>query len=346
MADWAAKARVVKQALLWLLVFRTIGRCYPDSGAVRSPRLAVAGELGPPVGDHEQRLASLAFRPEHHHAVAVGGDVEEHLPADDLARGARRRSRSGTRRSRTPACRRRSSARSSRRCATRGAPARCRSRSRDGPTGRTRRRGPSGRRGSGRPETRRHTARGPARKSAGSPARTRDPPPRDPTRTPSGPARPWRGAGRRERGVARRSSPAAVGPRRPVDRGGRARRSSSPRNPGGTRSAPDAELPFRFLEPVDGGDAGVVERREQLRLAAEAGQAVGILRELGGEHREGHVPPELRVRRAIDLPHPARADRRGDPVVREALADHGVCRPTGSRVSRRNRSPTLRVMLK
>ena len=40
----------------------------------------------------------------------------------------------------------------------------------------------------------------------------------------------------------------------------------------------EEELPVRFLEPVDGGDAGVVERREELRLAPE-GRAPGRSRD-------------------------------------------------------------------
>ena len=55
---------------------------------------------------------------------------------------------------------------------------------------------------------------------------------------------------------------------------------------------------------------------------SEAGEAVGVLRELGGEHLEGHVPPELRVGGAVDLAHAAGADRGRDPVVGERLADH------------------------
>jgi len=56
-----------------------------SGGGVARP----AAELGPPVGDHEERLAALAFRSEHHDAVAVGGDVEEHLVGGDAPAGAR-----------------------------------------------------------------------------------------------------------------------------------------------------------------------------------------------------------------------------------------------------------------
>ena len=83
----------------------------------------------------------------------------------------------------------------------------------------------------------------------------------------------------------------------------------------------EEELAVRLLEAVDGGDAGVIERREQLRLAAEAGQPLGVLRHLGGEHLESDLAPELRVGGAVHLAHAAGAERGGDAVVRERLAD-------------------------
>ena len=43
-------------------------------------------------------------------------------------------------------------------------------------------------------------------------------------------------------------------------------------------------LAVGLLEPVDGGDVRVVERGEQMRLALEAGEAIGVLRDLGRQH--------------------------------------------------------------
>ncbi len=83
----------------------------------------------------------------------------------------------------------------------------------------------------------------------------------------------------------------------------------------------EEELAIRLLEAVDGGDAGVVERREQLRLAAEASQPLGVLRHLGREHLQRHFAPELRVGGAVHLAHAARAERGGEAVVCERLAD-------------------------
>ncbi len=70
----------------------------------------------------------------------------------------------------------------------------------------------------------------------------------------------------------------------------------------------------RFLEPVDGRDAGMIQRREHLGLAAEPGDAVGILRERRGQYLDRSVAVELRIAGTIDLPHPARADGADDLV--------------------------------
>jgi len=78
----------------------------------------------------------------------------------------------------------------------------------------------------------------------------------------------------------------------------------------------------RFLDGVDAHDARVVERSERLRLAPETLDALTALRHLGGQDLERHVPAELRVGGAVDLAHPAGADRGGDAVVRESPADH------------------------
>ena len=69
-------------------------------------------------------------------------------------------------------------------------------------------------------------------------------------------------------------------------------------------------------------DARVIEGGEGLRLAPEALQPLRARGHLGRQHLERHVAPELRVGGAVDLAHPAGADRGGDPVVRERLADH------------------------
>ena len=69
---------------------------------------------------------------------------------------------------------------------------------------------------------------------------------------------------------------------------------------------------------------GVIERGEELGLALEAGEALGVGGEGLGEELERDVAAELRVGGALDLAHPAGADGGGDAVMRERLADQVV----------------------
>ena len=72
------------------------------------------------------------------------------------------------------------------------------------------------------------------------------------------------------------------------------------------------------LEAVEVRDAGVVERGEDLRLALEAGEALGVVGEGLGQQLEGDLAAELRVGGAVHLAHPARAERREDLVASQA----------------------------
>ena len=74
----------------------------------------------------------------------------------------------------------------------------------------------------------------------------------------------------------------------------------------------------RLLEPVDRGDVRMLELREQLRFALEPRQTLGIRHECRGQHLDRDVALELRIGRAIDLAHPARAQLSGDFVRAEA----------------------------
>jgi hypothetical protein len=78
--------------------------------------------------------------------------------------------------------------------------------------------------------------------------------------------------------------------------------------------------PLGAVQPVDGGDARVIERREHLRLALEAGDAIRILGEQIGQDLDGHVAPERRVGGAPHHPHPALADLLDQPVRTEDAA--------------------------
>ena len=77
-----------------------------------------------------------------------------------------------------------------------------------------------------------------------------------------------------------------------------------------------------LLQPVDRADVRVVQRGEELRLAAKAAESLFILGHLGGQNLDRHVAPEVRVGGAVDLPHPPGPEPVGDPVVKERLADH------------------------
>ena len=55
------------------------------------------------------------------------------------------------------------------------------------------------------------------------------------------------------------------------------------------------------LEAVNGGDVGVIERREEVRLAREPRQAIGIARERVREDLQRDVAMQPRVVRPIDF---------------------------------------------
>ena len=58
----------------------------------------------------------------------------------------------------------------------------------------------------------------------------------------------------------------------------------------------------------------MVELREELRLPLESGEPLAILDERGGQHLDRHVPMELLVSGAIDLPHPPGAQGADDRI--------------------------------
>jgi len=64
----------------------------------------------------------------------------------------------------------------------------------------------------------------------------------------------------------------------------------------------------------------VVERRDRVRLALEPGERFAVDREGLGQHFHRDLPVQLRVARAVDLAHAARAERGQDLVCAEACA--------------------------
>ena len=75
------------------------------------------------------------------------------------------------------------------------------------------------------------------------------------------------------------------------------------------------------LEPVDLRDVRMIERREKLRLALEAGAAVGVARHRVRQYLQRDVAIESGVSGAINLAHSARTDGREHFVRADATAD-------------------------
>jgi hypothetical protein len=81
------------------------------------------------------------------------------------------------------------------------------------------------------------------------------------------------------------------------------------------------------LQPVDRADVRMVERREELRLALEALQAVGIGGPYGRQDLDRDVTAQRRVARPVDLAHASGAECRENLVRSETRAGsqgHGV----------------------
>jgi hypothetical protein len=83
----------------------------------------------------------------------------------------------------------------------------------------------------------------------------------------------------------------------------------------------------RLLQAMNRGDVGVAQGGKEFRFPLEAGQALGVLGEVLGEHLDGDLPVKLGVERLPDHPHAPLADLLDEPVVGERLSrleGHGV----------------------
>ena len=78
-----------------------------------------------------------------------------------------------------------------------------------------------------------------------------------------------------------------------------------------------------LLEAVNGRDVGMVQRREQPRLARESRHAVGIGGNFGRQQLDGDVPSEHRVSGTVDLAHATAPEQRENLVAADAAANHG-----------------------
>jgi hypothetical protein len=85
---------------------------------------------------------------------------------------------------------------------------------------------------------------------------------------------------------------------------------------------------IRFFKAVNGGDMRMIERGEELRLALEPADALGIVRERGRQDLQRNVATELRIAGFVDLAHPAGAEGGDDLVGPKSGADrndHVIC---------------------
>ena len=75
-----------------------------------------------------------------------------------------------------------------------------------------------------------------------------------------------------------------------------------------------------FFQPVDGGDVGMIQRREDFRFALKACEPLSILGDRRRQDLDRDLAFQLGVGGPIYLAHPAFADLRGDFVDAEARA--------------------------
>ena len=79
-----------------------------------------------------------------------------------------------------------------------------------------------------------------------------------------------------------------------------------------------------LFEPVDRADVRMIERCQDPRLAFEPRESIGIARKEARQDLDRHVAAELRVARAIDLAHAARAQQACSwytPIRRPSIDD-------------------------
>jgi hypothetical protein len=88
-----------------------------------------------------------------------------------------------------------------------------------------------------------------------------------------------------------------------------------------------------FVKTIDGGDVGVVQRGQQLGLAVEARQPLGLARHVGRKHLDRDLAVEGGVLGLPDHAHPALADLLDQAVVQQLLSgfDGHVCGPLPGR---------------
>src|SRR5438034_11272606 len=89
-----------------------------------------------------------------------------------------------------------------------------------------------------------------------------------------------------------------------------------------TSSITSAPYAFRFFQAVKDSDIGMVQRRQELRLALESDHALGVPSVDLREHLQRDVAVQTGVSGTVDLAHPARPELLDDAIVGDGLADH------------------------
>ena len=75
-----------------------------------------------------------------------------------------------------------------------------------------------------------------------------------------------------------------------------------------------------LFQAVDDGNVRVIQRRQRLGFALEAGQPIGIVRKGVGEDFDRDLATKVSVGGALDLAHAAHSDLGGDFIRAEAGA--------------------------
>ncbi len=80
-------------------------------------------------------------------------------------------------------------------------------------------------------------------------------------------------------------------------------------------------LTVGFLQPVDGGNVGVTERGQDLRLAAESTHSLAVTGKGFRQHLQGHFPVQPGVRGPVHLTHSTLSDLFRNAVMGDGLPD-------------------------
>ena len=85
----------------------------------------------------------------------------------------------------------------------------------------------------------------------------------------------------------------------------------------------DEMLAVRFVDLVNRADVRMIERGGGKGFALESFAGCGIILHFRGQEFQRDVAPQLEVFGFVDHTHPAAAELRENPVMRNGFADHG-----------------------